>query len=84
LLLLQVGGCHLELGRGLGSTSDASVTSGAAGDANAGSPFSQRLIAAAARLPSPMARITVAAPRTMSPPANTPGMLVMPCSSVTM
>src|SRR3989304_1299316 len=38
----------------------------------------------AERLPSPMARITVAAPRTMSPPANTPGMLVMPCSSVTM
>src|SRR5262249_28035412 len=38
-------------------------------------------IARAARFPSPRARITVAAPRTMSPPANTPGRLVMPCSS---
>ena len=27
----------------------------------------------AAALPSPMARMTVAPPRTMSPPANTPG-----------
>ncbi len=34
---------------------------------------SQRSIAAAARLPSPIARMTVAAPRTMSPPAKTPG-----------
>ena len=47
-----------------------------------GSAFSQRWIELAARLPSPMARITVAAPRTMSPPANTPGMLVIPDSSV--
>ena len=35
----------------------------------------------AMRLPSAMARITVAEPRTMSPPANTPGRLVMPRSS---
>ena len=36
--------------------------------------FSDRYssIAAAARLPAPAARITVAAPVTMSPPANTP------------
>ena len=38
-------------------------------------------IAAAARLPAPMARITVAAPVTASPPANTPSLEVMPCSS---
>src|SRR5450759_5804320 len=44
-------------------------------------PLSQESIAKADRLPSPMARITVAAPRTMSPPAKTPGMLVMPYSS---
>src|ERR1022692_623591 len=38
-----------------------------------------------ARRPAPMARITVAAPVTMSPPANTPGMEVMPVrSSVSM
>jgi len=30
----------------------------------------------AARRPAPSARITVAPPVTMSPPANTPGMLV--------
>ena len=41
-------------------------------------------MALAARLPSPMARMTVAAPRTMSPPAKTPGKLVMPFSSATM
>ena len=35
-------------------------------------------IAAAARLPAPMARITVAAPVTASPPANTPSLEVMP------
>jgi len=33
------------------------------------SPASRALIEAAARRPSPMARITVAAPSTMSPPA---------------
>ena len=38
-------------------------------------------IAAAALLPAPMARITVAAPVTASPPANTPSLEVMPCSS---
>ena len=38
-------------------------------------------IAAAARLPAPIARITVAAPVTASPPANTPSLEVMPCSS---
>src|ERR1035441_8653843 len=39
----------------------------------------------AARLPAPIARITVAAPVTMSPPAKTPGRDVMPlCSSITM
>ncbi len=41
--------------------------------AGSGVPCSQPSIAAAARLPSPMARMTVAAPRTMSPPAKTPG-----------
>ena len=39
---------------------------------------------AAASLPSPMARITVAAPRMMSPPAYTPGMLVAHFSSASM
>ena len=39
--------------------------------------------ARAARLPSPMARMTVAAPRTMSPPAKIPGTEVMPSSSTT-
>ena len=38
-------------------------------------------IAAAAVLPAPMARITVAAPVTASPPAYTPSMEVRPCSS---
>ena len=39
----------------------------------------------AARRPAPMARITVAAPVTISPPANTPGIEVMPVrSSVSM
>src|ERR1035441_3344356 len=39
----------------------------------------------AARRPAPMARMTVAAPVTISPPANTPGMDVMPVrSSVSM
>ena len=38
---------------------------------------------AAARRPSPIARMTVAAPRTMSPPAKTPGMEVMPVFSST-
>ena len=32
----------------------------------------------AARRPSPIARITVAAPSTMSPPAKTPGIEVLP------
>jgi len=41
-------------------------------------------LAAAARLPSPIARMTVAPPRTMSPPANTPGRLVIPVSSTLM
>ena len=41
-------------------------------------------MAAAARLPSPMARMTVAPPRTMSPPAKTPGIVVCPDSSVSM
>ncbi len=39
-------------------------------------PASQAPIARAARRPAPMARMTVAAPVTMSPPANTPGTLV--------
>ena len=39
-------------------------------------PASQAPIARAARRPAPMARITVAPPVTMSPPANTPGTLV--------
>ena len=39
---------------------------------------------AADRLPAPIARITVAAPVTMSPPAYTPGIDVAPSSSVTM
>ena len=38
-------------------------------------------IAAAARLPAPIARMTVAAPVTASPPAKTPSLEVMPCSS---
>ena len=38
-------------------------------------------IAAAARVPAPIARLTVAAPVTASPPANTPSLEVMPCSS---
>lgn len=38
----------------------------------------------AAVLPAPMARITVAAPVTMSPPAHTRGLLVRPFSSVSM
>ena len=41
-------------------------------------------MAAAAFLPAPMARITVAAPVTASPPAYTPGMLVAPVSSSAM
>ena len=41
---------------------------------------SQVAIDRAARRPAPMARITVAPPVTMSPPANTPGRLV-PCVS---
>jgi len=45
---------------------------------------SQRSIAWAAFLPAPIARITVAAPVTMSPPAYTPGRFVVPFSSVTM
>ena len=40
-------------------------------------------IAAAAFLPAPMARITVAAPVTASPPAKTPGRVVAPFSSAT-
>ena len=56
----------------------------AGGGRQSGVPLSHASIAAAARLPSPMARMTVAAPRTMSPPAKTPGMLVIPYSSVTM
>ena len=36
----------------------------------------------AASLPAPIARITVAAPVTASPPANTPGLEVAPTSSV--
>jgi len=48
------------------------------------SPISYLCMAALAFLPSPMARIAVAAPRTMSPPANTPGMLVRQSSSMTM
>ena len=40
-------------------------------------------IAAAAFLPAPIARITVAAPVTASPPANTPGLDVAPSSSAT-
>ena len=36
-----------------------------------------------ARRPSPIARITVAAPSTMSPPANTPGIDVMFVSGLT-
>ena len=39
-------------------------------------PASQAPIARAARRPAPIARITVAPPVTMSPPANTPGTLV--------
>jgi len=34
--------------------------------------------------PAPRASMTVAEPVTMSPPANTPGMLVWYCSSTTM
>ena len=41
-------------------------------------------MAAATRLPAPIAEITVAAPVTMSPPANTPGMEVAPTSLATM
>ena len=41
-------------------------------------------IAAAAVLPAPIARITVAAPVTASPPAYTPSRDVRPCSSVIM
>ncbi len=37
----------------------------------------------AARRPAPIARITVAEPVTMSPPAKTPGTLVMPVRSST-
>ena len=40
------------------------------------SPPRWRRMAAAARRPAPMARMTVAPPVTMSPPANTPGRLV--------
>lgn len=45
-------------------------------------PRSYESIAAAARLPSPVARMTVAARRTTAPPANTLGISVTPCSSV--
>ena len=38
----------------------------------------------AATLPAPIARITVAAPETISPPANTPGRDVACLSSATM
>ena len=38
----------------------------------------------AAALPAPMARITVALPVTMSPPAQTPVRLVRPLASATM
>ena len=41
-------------------------------------------IAAAAFLPAPIALITVAAPVTISPPANTPAIEVAPASSATM
>ena len=40
-------------------------------------------MARAASLPAPIARITVAAPVTASPPANTPGRLVAPDASMT-
>ena len=45
------------------------------------SPRSRRAISCAARLPAPMARITVAAPVTISPPAKTLGIDVSPVSS---
>ena len=41
-------------------------------------------IALAALRAAPMARMTVAAPETTSPPANTPGREVLPVSSATM
>ena len=39
-------------------------------------------MALAALLPAPIARITVAAPVAISPPAKIPGMFVLPSSSV--
>ena len=45
----------------------------AAWSAQAGRPAGRRRSRPPLRLPSPMARMTVAAPRTMSPPAKTPG-----------
>ena len=41
-------------------------------------------MALAAVRPAPMARITVAAPVTASPPAKTPSRVVSPCASATM
>ena len=41
-------------------------------------------MAAAARRPAPIARMTVAAPVTASPPANTPSRVVAPSASATM
>lgn len=46
-------------------------------------PSSLRAISCAARRPAPIARMTVAAPVTMSPPAKTLGMDVSPVSSLT-
>lgn len=40
-------------------------------------------MARAAFLPAPIAEITVAAPVTISPPANTPSLVVLPPSSLT-
>ena len=48
------------------------------------SPSSAFFMEAAAFLPAPMARMTVAAPVTMSPPAHTLGLDVRPSSSASM
>jgi hypothetical protein len=47
-------------------------------------PIRYSLMALAAVRPAPMARITVAPPVTMSPPANTPGLEVASCSLASM
>lgn len=62
----------------------ASTASAFSSVAGAPSPSSAVIMEWAAFLPAPMARMTVAAPVTMSPPAQTFGLEVWPFSSVSM